>query len=354
METVRHQAASQAITNQRNALAEAVAARILAQRPEYLACYGAQARVKCEQDTVYHLDFLSEAVAASSPALFADYVRWAKVLLAHIEILAADFAESLVCTQHVLREMLPADLAAVACEYVDVALRQLPELPTELPTYLPDTAPLASLVHEYLDALLRGERHAAGRLIDEAVQSGVTVKEIYLEVFQRSQREIGRLWQMNRLSVAQEHYCTAATQSIMSSLYPHIFGTARVGRTLVAACVCGDLHEIGLRIVSDFFEMEGWDTYYVGANTPTASIVDTVVRREADVLGLSATMLFHVPAVVEIIEAVRATERRGGVRILVGGYPFNVAPDLWQTVGADAYAPDAASAVAVANALEGR
>ena len=70
---------------------------------------------------------------------------------------------------------------------------------------------------------------------------------------------------MNLLSVAQEHYCTAATQLVMSQLYPRIFSTERRGRTLVAARVADDLHEIGLRMVADFFEMEGWDTFYVGA-----------------------------------------------------------------------------------------
>ena len=102
------------------------------------------------------------------------------------------------------------------------------------------------------------------------------MKDIYLQVFQRSQYEIGRLWQMNKLTMAQEHYCSAATQLIMSLLYPRIFDTKKIGARLVAACVQGDLHEIGLRIVSDFFEIEGWDTFYLGANTPTSGILDTL------------------------------------------------------------------------------
>ena len=64
-------------------------------------------------------------------------------------------------------------------------------------------------------------------------------------------REVGRLWQMNRLSVAQEHYVTAATQLIMSQLYPLVFRTARRDRRIVAACVGGELHELGVRMVAD-------------------------------------------------------------------------------------------------------
>ena len=103
----------------------------------------------------------------------------------------------------------------------------------------------------------------------DAIQHGTSVHDIYLHVFQRSQYEVGRLWQTNQISVGQEHLCTAATQLIMSQLYPLIFGTERKNRRIVAACVGGDLHEIGIRMVADFFEMDGWDTFYLGADVPT-------------------------------------------------------------------------------------
>lgn len=211
--------------------------------------------------------------------------------------------------------------------------------------------PLADLAQDYLDALLRAERRQASQLVLEAVEQGVGVKDIYLHVFQPSQREIGRLWQVNRVTVAQEHYCTAATQLVMSQLYSHIFGVERVHRRMVATCVGGELHELGVRMVSDFFEMEGWDTYYLGANTPTKSVLKTIESREADILGISATITFHISAVMELVEAVRQSEAGRSVKILVGGRPFNVAPDMWRTVGADAFAHDAQQAVEVAGRL---
>ena len=181
------------------------------------------------------------------------------------------------------------------------------------------------------------------------MEEDTSVKDVYLHVFQPAQREVGRLWQTNQISVAQEHYCTAATQLIMSLLYPRIFASGRIGHTLVATCVVGELHELGVRMVADFFEMEGWDTYYVGANTPTNSILRTLADRKADVLAISATMTFHVRAVAQLIAEVRASEACSSVHILVGGYPFNVSLDLWQQVGASGYASDAQQAVRVAN-----
>jgi MerR family transcriptional regulator, light-induced transcriptional regulator len=214
-----------------------------------------------------------------------------------------------------------------------------------------EAQPLGLLASQYLKALLRAERQPAHQLILEAVAAGTSVKDIYLHVFQRTQHEIGRLWQLNQITVAQEHYCTAATQLIMSQLYPHIFSTERNNRRLVTTCVSDELHEIGLRIVSDFFEMEGWDTFYLGANTPTRSIIQMIADHQPDLLAISATMTFHVQRVAELIAAVRSSEAGRKLKIMVGGYPFNIEPDLWRQVGADASAPDALAAVAIANQL---
>ena len=181
----------------------------------------------------------------------------------------------------------------------------------------------------------------------EAVEGGVSVRDVYLHVFQPSQYEIGRLWQLNRISVAQEHFCTAATQLIMGQLYERIFSSERIGYSLVATCVTGDLHEIGIRMISDFFEMEGWDTYYLGANAPTVDVVRAVSERRADLVAVSATMTFHVRKVRELVAAIRACEPCADTKVLVGGYPFNVAPGLWKEIGADGVARDAAEAVAV-------
>lgn len=214
-------------------------------------------------------------------------------------------------------------------------------------------SPRADLAAAYLDALLVGERHRASQLVLDAVEEGTSVKEIYLNVFQPCQREIGRLWQRNEVSVAEEHYVTAATQLIMSQLYPRIFSARKTGRRLVATCVGGELHEIGVRMVADFFEMEGWDTYYLGANTPTDSVLETLESRQPDLLGISATITFNLDGVIDLVRKVRSADIGDGLHILVGGRPFNQAKGLWERVGADAYALDAQEAIQKAEELLG-
>jgi methanogenic corrinoid protein MtbC1 len=210
---------------------------------------------------------------------------------------------------------------------------------------------LSKLAREYLDLLLRGERNAAVKLILDVVEGGVSVREIYLQVFQPAQHEIGRLWETDSISVAQEHYCTAATQLVMSQLYSYVFSSEKIGRILVAACVGGELHEIGIRMVADFFEREGWDTHYLGANTPVQGIVQMIETAKADILALSSTIPFNITALRELIAEVKASDYGESIPVMVGGRPFNLIPELWKKVGADGYAPDALAALGTAERL---
>lgn len=337
------------LDSERALLAEAVTARQYEAQPELAARYGEMGRVKCVQDANFHLSYLADSVSAASPLLFSDYIAWAKVMLSARGVPATDLSRNISIMHEVVREKLPSQLAVVIDEYFEAGLNKLPSVSTEPSTLLEGAGPHTALAREFLKLLLNGERHVASRLILDAVDSGVPVKDIYLHVFQRSQRELGRLWQLNQISVAQEHYSTAATQLIMAQLYPSIFRTEKNERKIIATSIGGELHEIGVRIIADFFEMEGWDTYYLGANSPTAAIVQAIADRRADILAVSATMTFHIRAVENLIATVRASADSNGVKILVGGYPFNLEPELWKRVGADGYAADASEAIAVAS-----
>ena len=208
--------------------------------------------------------------------------------------------------------------------------------------------PFAGIAEEYLDALLTADRVKAHRIITEALSDGLSIRNLYLCVFQTVQHEVGRLWLINKVSVTEEHFCTAATQTIMSDLYPQIFSSRRCGKTLLAACVGSELHEIGMRMVADFFEMEGWDTYYLSAGIPQDQLLSAIEQRKPDMIALSATMTYHVAKVQELISAIRSTFSATAPRIMVGGLPFNMDTGLWYTVGADVWAPDAEKAVQVA------
>lgn len=213
------------------------------------------------------------------------------------------------------------------------------------------SAPNALLARRYLAALLAGDRRQASQIILDAVKDGLPIRDVYIEVLQPVQWELGRLWHLDRISTAQEHLATATTQLVMSQLYPSIFNAERAGRTLVATCVEGELHELGVRMVSDFFEMAGWDAVYLGASTPVQDVVAIVAERHADLVAISVTLSWHVPVAAALARRLRTDARTSSVPILVGGRPFTQAPDLWRAVGADATVEQANQAVAVGERL---
>jgi len=346
-----HAQICQAIDGKRDALIDIVDTQLAQVYPNHSQREVEESIANLRINTQMHLDYLTQALAANSPALFVDHVAWSQVTLASRDIPTNRLIVNLESIDQALHQLLPTEFRPIAKQYITAGMEQLPQISAPLTTFLDQNIPLASLANDYLASLLRGERRLASLLILDALDNGVTVQDIYLQVFQRSQQEIGRLWQLNQLSVAQEHYCTAATQMIMSQLYPTIFANEKNGHTLVATCVSTELHEIGLRMVTDFLEMAGWDTYYIGANAPVADIVQTLISRGADLLAISVTMTPHLPILADIITAVRAEPACRNVKIMVGGYPFHIASDLWRIVGADGYADSAQSALHIAETL---
>jgi methanogenic corrinoid protein MtbC1 len=209
----------------------------------------------------------------------------------------------------------------------------------------PDTE---ALHDEYLAALRAGDRRRAFALVDEARQAGLGIGAIYVDVFQPALREIGRLWQENALSVAEEHLATAITQAAMAHLYGQVYRwETRSARTLIAACLDTERHEVGLRMICDLLECEGWDTTYLGATVPMGSLVTMVRQRPPDVLALSATLPPHLPRLRTAIAAVREALGTEAPLVLVGGRPFVEDPSLAERVGADLTAPDARAAVSL-------
>jgi MerR family transcriptional regulator, light-induced transcriptional regulator len=336
-------AVADGLGSRRQAIIDEAMDAAYARWPEMLRRFGEPGRQRCAQDYDFHLRYLEEAVAAGSIALFEDYAAWGAAVLEGVNVPRADLVANLELLAEVLHRHLGADAARLCSRFIDAGLACVREGPEEAAEAAGEQG-LPSLAGEYLSLLLGGDRRGAVKLLTDAVEQGMDIRECYLNTLQPAQHEVGRLWQARRISVAQEHFCTAVTQLVMSQLYARIATDKRVGRTMVAASIGGDLHEVGLRMVADFFEMDGWDAVYLGANVPVASIVDTVFQSRAEVLALSVTMTFNIGAARDLIQRLRSHPDGRAVRVLVGGYPFSVDPGLWRTIGADAAPGGAAEA----------
>lgn len=330
---------AQRIDAVRSRLASTLTERHYARRPELEQRYGPRGRAKCREDTEFHLRHLAEALALGVPELFSQYLGWAARTLQSRGIPVDDLRHDMAELQQLLCEEFPDSAASVAMVVAAATAAAQAAEPAQ-GGEIPDTA------RRYLDAALKEGPLQASGVVDALVASGRSVAEIYADVLQPALEEVGRLWQRNELSVAEEHYCAAVTQRVLARLYSDSAAGRARGPLAVVACVQGELHDLGPRMVCDLLALDGFKTHYLGADMPTAAMVDYCWMHEARVLAISASITPHLAQVRSAISRVRADRRCKDLKIVVGGRAFNGVEGLWRIVGADAWAPDAKSAVA--------
>ena len=204
-----------------------------------------------------------------------------------------------------------------------------------------------TLARLFLLQLLQRDRAEAERIVQELLDSNMSLAEIQERVLAPAMAEIGHMWHMREASIADEHYCTASTQAILARLRGQVICAQPNGLLAVSCSSGGDLHELGIRMVSDLFEVAGWRVECLGSNMPAMDVAEAVGeqphRGPADLLAVSAGTPLAVRSVANLIATVRE-RARPDVPVLVGGLPFHLAPNLWRKVGADGFAPTAGSA----------
>jgi MerR family transcriptional regulator, light-induced transcriptional regulator len=300
---------------------------------------------------------LEESLATGSPAFLLDHAG-----RVHSRFTAGHFPPAFAISffelvRVVISKELPPDYRKNAGAFVRKTVSTLKSQAAGTVTPPVSGPPLSRQGRSFLNAALAGDSGRAGKVIDKALAAGMPVREIYSDIFQPVLIETGKLWQENKATIAQEHYVTGVVRRNMERLHDHVAATktpARQEKTVVAACVGEELHEIGILMVADFFAMDGWKVYYIGANMPAKSILAAVKEQEADAVVLSITLPSRLTSLRYLIRSLRADPETANVKIVVGGFPFGILPDLWKQVGADAVAAGAQDAVIAASRLTGR
>jgi MerR family transcriptional regulator, light-induced transcriptional regulator len=336
-----------------NRIAEATLERDYARRPYLLDRYGEYGRNRYREDILYNVEALSASVDADDPGMFLRYVAWLKIVLVSRGVAADDIAESLSCMISALSDGEAGEHVA-AVSNLQAAMQALASMPEAVDSFIDRSSKEHVVAKQCMDALLRLDSAAGREVLEDAIGAGMPLARIYTGILPPLMREIGRLWQMNKISVAHEHYCSAAVQSIVSGFYARLFGqTARSGRTMLVACVEGEQHELGARTLADVFELNGWSTSYVGANLPSRDLIALIKQaaQPPDMIALSATMPAHLGQLASTIDAIHDNSN---VPIMVGGYLFDQCEKLAGQLGADGCANNAEPAVAIADALVAR
>jgi methanogenic corrinoid protein MtbC1 len=315
--------------------------------------YGQEAFLSWRKHLTQRVIELSAAVAAGEPKLFVARLMWSKKLFIARHQDVAELEVSLIALSSVLNERLPDIARHDSAEYIDLALRALRENNPEIDvSELNPASPNDRIALEYLQTILEGNIGAAIALVTATNKIGLDPTGVYREVLLPAQREIGRLWHLGDINVAEEHLVTSTTQRCMAILANETNNAPAIGKTVVAAAVAGNVHDVGLRAVTDLFQMAGWRSIFLGADVPIRDLPATLTFFESDLLLLTATLSTQTPKVAETIRIIRDRCERD-VKILLGGGAFDEAPLLAERLGADGYAATIDEAVSTGSKLLG-
>ena len=348
MNTESRQAA-ETIDGVSRAIAGWAATRLLERAPGIQVRYGASAERLWKAEMLQRLGHLAVAVAFDRVELLVEQVQWSRVAFSSRQIQDIDVVESMHALRDVLAEQLPKQ-AMVACRLIDEALKRVFGTPVPQPSSLLDaTGGDSTAARLYLLHLLERNRDRAWHVVHGARLSGRSLAQVYERILVPSMAEVGRMWHMQEASVADEHFVTHATQSMMAQLRMDVPVEGERPWRVLAASVGGDHHDMGVRMLADLFEVAGWKVDCLGANTPADEIVVMLdacqTGRPIHVLALGVGSSLSLRPLADTIAAVRASRAAEGVRIIVGGQPFQIVPDLWKLMDADACAPNFSDAV---------
>ena len=313
--------------------------------------YGSEWRAEWTGHTLSQIHMLAQAVAVRSAELFVHHVCWTFDSFEARGIQGADLIQNTKCMREVLAKELPPPVARIVLPFVDTSIAELQSTDRKR-----DLDPSLDAGHrertlEYLEAILEGDRTTAESLILAALDEGTTIADVYEGLLAPAQARLGQMWHRGEISVADEHFGSATTQSVMSLLRPRFAKAKPNGRILVATSAPGDLHEIGLRMVTDLFEVNGWNVIYLGANTPTTDLIELLDRRRPNLLALSISTGLMLRDAGDLLDRIRETDSIAEMKVLIGGPPFVFATDLWRELGADGCATSCTEAVRLGNQL---
>ncbi|QGG94272.1 cobalamin B12-binding domain-containing protein [Actinomarinicola tropica] len=200
------------------------------------------------------------------------------------------------------------------------------------------------VMERYLARLVAGDPHGAVGVASELIAAGRSLDQVVEELVCRAQVEVGRRWERNEWSVAQEHAATGASEAVLAALGA-LAGPERPTSqgSLVAVCVEGEWHTLALRVIAEIVGRSGWDVTFLGPSVPAAQLARYLHDLGPDGLLLSCSVALNLGGARRVIEATRET----GTPVLAGGRGFGTDDRRALLLGANAWAGSAVGAVEV-------
>jgi len=200
--------------------------------------------------------------------------------------------------------------------------------------------------------VISGQKDKVKATVDSLLKSGKKPLDIISQGLIGGMNVVGARFKAGDMFIPEVMASAHAMKEGMDLLKPLILGDASksfYSGKVVIGTVQGDIHNIGKSIVAMLLESSGFQVIDLGVDVPNTKFIEAVKKERPDIVGMSALLTPTVPRMKDVVEALKEAGLRDKVKVMVGGAPVNQA--IAESVGADAYAPEAQSAVEKAKAL---
>lgn len=207
-----------------------------------------------------------------------------------------------------------------------------------------------SKYEEVSNLLQKGKAKDIAALVEKLLNEGAVPKDILNEGLISGMNIIGEKFKNNEIFVPEVLIAARAMNSALVVLKPALAATGvePIGKAIICT-VKGDLHDIGKNLVKMMLEGTGIQVIDLGVDCSAEIVVDAARENNVDLICLSALLTTTMMAQKDVISALNDAGIRNKVKVLVGGAP--VTQSFADEIGADGYAPDAASAAQLAKSF---
>jgi 5-methyltetrahydrofolate--homocysteine methyltransferase len=200
------------------------------------------------------------------------------------------------------------------------------------------------LLQKISEELQKGNYQEMPKLVQEAIDMKIPPSKILSDGLVTGMDVVGDKFRRDELFMPEVLISARAMQAGMDVLRPKLVETGvKLAGKIILGTVSGDLHDIGKNLVGMLMEGAGYQVIDLGTDIPSEKFVNAVKSNKPDILGMSALLTTTMPKMKEVVESLIEAGIRNTVKVIVGGAP--ITEKFAVSIGADGYAPDAASAV---------
>jgi len=196
------------------------------------------------------------------------------------------------------------------------------------------------------DSLANLELDSTLNLVDEALKSNVSVKDI-IDSLAEGMKIVGERYENGDYFVADLIVAGEIFKEVMNILRPRIIAERKsqpIGRVVIGT-VYGDVHDVGKNLVAIFLEAAGFEVIDLGVDVPPQKFIEAVKQYKPDIVGMSALLTTTMVHMKDVIESLKKEGLKDKVKVIVGGAPLT--EEFAKSIGADAYGENAFKAVEI-------